>query len=176
MNYEHYGCEGCRYENINSSCDEPCSDCAFAHAYYDRENLPDMWEPGTEEWIRRIKSETEFKTPKHGNIDVYKATTRVTFSKEEVEEAIRLYAEITKLNAERINRINNTLKHLCDTMAESIERVTNTLNGIGKDLGKVPVEDIPYLKKQIKHCKNPLEEKALQKRLNAALKKAKGKK
>ena len=124
-----------------------------------------------------MKSETEYKTEKNGDVDVYKATTRVTFSEEELEEAIRLYAEITGLNAERIG---NALKNLCDIMNESIERVTNTLNGISKDFEKIApqlsVEDIPYLKKQIKHCKNPLEEKALQKRLNAALKKAKGKK
>jgi len=119
-----------------------------------------------------MKSETEYETEKHGDVDVYKATTNVTYSKEELEEAIRLYVEITEKNAERIN---NAFKNLCDTMAESIERVKNTLNGISKDIEKVPVEDIPYLKKQIKHCKNPLEEKALQKRLNAALKKAKGK-
>lgn len=120
-----------------------------------------------------MKSETEYKTEKNGDVDVYKATTRVTFSDEELEEAMRLYAEIAELNAERIN---NAFKNLCDTMAESIERVTNTLNGISKNIEKVPVEDISYLRKQIKHCKNPLEEKALQKRLNAALKKAKGKK
>ena len=123
-----------------------------------------------------MKSETEYKTEKNGDVDVYKATTRVTFSEGELEEAIRLYAEITELNAERIN---NALKNLCDTMAESIERVTKTLNGISKDFEKISpqltVEDISYLRKQIKHCKNPLEEKALQKRLNEALKKAKGK-
>lgn len=123
-----------------------------------------------------MKSETEYETEKHGDVDVYKATTNVTFSKEELEEAIRLYVEITEKNAERIN---NEFENLCDTIAESVERVANVLNGISKDFEKlapqVPVEDIPYLKKQIKHCKNPLEEKALQKRLNAALKKAKGK-
>lgn len=123
-----------------------------------------------------MKSETEYKTEKNGDVDVYKATTRVTFSEEELEEAIRYYAAINGCSAEIIG---NALKNLCDTMAESIERVTNALNGISKDFEKlatqVPVEDIPYLKKQIKHCKNPLEEKALQKRLNAALKKRKAK-
>jgi len=119
-----------------------------------------------------MKSETEYKTEKNGDVDVYKATTRVTFSEGELEEVMRLYAEITGLNAERIN---NAFKNLCDTMSESIERVTNTLKGISKDIEKVPVEDVAYLKKQIKHCKNPLEEKALRKRLNSALKKQKEK-
>lgn len=116
-----------------------------------------------------MKSETEYKTEKNGDVDVYKATTRVTFSEEELEEAIRLY------NGLHAEMISNAFKNLCDIMNESIERVKNTLEGISKDLEKLPVEDIPYLKKQIKYCKNPLEEKALQKRLNAALKKAKGK-
>lgn len=119
-----------------------------------------------------MKSETEYETEKNGDVDVYKATTKVTFPEGELEEAIRHYAEITELNAKRIN---NAFENLCNTMAESIERVTNTLNGISKDIEKVPCEDIAYLKKQIKHCKNPLEEKALQKRLNAALKKRKAK-
>lgn len=91
-----------------------------------------------------MKSETEYETEKHGDVDVYKATTNVTYSKEELEEAIRLYVVITEKNAERIN---NAFKNLCETMAKSIERVINTLNGISKDLEKVPVEDIPYLKK-----------------------------
>ena len=123
-----------------------------------------------------MKNETEYETEKHGDVDVYKATTNVTYSQEELKEAIRLYVEITEKNAERIN---NEFENHCDTIAESVERVANVLNGISKDFEKlapqVPVEDIPYLKKQIKHCKNPLEEKALQKRLNAALKRAKGK-
>lgn len=114
--------------------------------------------------------EVSKQTDKRGN------TTRVTFSEGELEEAIRLYAALSRLNAERIN---NALKNFCDAMAESIERVTNTLNGISKDFEKIApqlsVEDIPYLKKQIKYCKNPLEKKALQKRLNTALKKRKGK-
>jgi hypothetical protein len=119
-----------------------------------------------------MKSETEYETEKHGEVDVYKATTEVTFSKEELEEAIRLYVVITEKNAEIISR---AFRNVCDILSESMEIVTNILNGISKDIEMVPVEDIPYLKKQIKHCKNPLEEKALQKRLNAALKKAKGK-
>lgn len=120
-----------------------------------------------------MKSETEYETEKRGDIDVYKATTKVTFSKEELEEAIRLYGEITEKNAEEIR---NAIKNTCDILSESLEKVSNILNGLSEDIAKVPVEDISYLKKQIKHCKNPLEEKALQKRLNEALKKAKGKK
>ena len=63
------------------------------------------------------------------------------------------------------------LRDLCDKIAETGKQIEETL----KPLLENPPEDIPRLKKQIKHCKNPLEEKALRKRLNAALKKAKGK-
>lgn len=112
-----------------------------------------------------MKSETEKR------IDVYKAAIETTFSKEELEEAIRPYAEITGMSAERIS---NALKNLCATLTESMERVGNILHCVEKEIK--PGEDISYLKKQIKHCKNPLEEKALRKRLNSALKKAKGEK
>ena len=114
-----------------------------------------------------MKSEPE----KH--IDVYKAATETTFTKEKLEEAIRYYAVISGCSAERIGK---ALKNLCATMTESMERVANILHCVEKDIEIKPVEDIPYLKRQIKHCKNPLEEKALRKRLNSALKKAKGEK
>lgn len=117
-----------------------------------------------------MKSETEYETEKHGDVDVYKATTNVTYSKEELEEAIRLYVVITEKNAEIISR---AFRNVCDRLSASMGKVSNILNSVSG--GLTPVEDIAYLKKQIKHCKNPLEEKALQKRLNAALKKAKGK-
>lgn len=56
------------------------------------------------------------------------------------------------------------LRDLCDKIAETGKQIEETL----KPLWENPPEDIPRLKKQIKHCKNPLEEKALRKRLNEA--------
>ena len=56
------------------------------------------------------------------------------------------------------------LRDLCDKIAETGKQIEETL----KPLRDNPPEDIPRLKKQIKHCKNPLEEKALRKRLNEA--------
>lgn len=38
---------------------------------------------------------------------------------------------------------------------------------------KPPVRDIPWIRKQMKHCKNPMERKALEKELNAAFKEKK---
>ena len=54
------------------------------------------------------------------------------------------------------------LRDLCDKLAG--KRIEETL----KPLLENPPEDIPRLKRQIKYCKNPLEEKALRKRLNEA--------
>lgn len=48
-----------------------------------------------------MKSETEYKTKKNGDVDVYKATTRVTFTEGELEEAIKLYAEMLQDEIER---------------------------------------------------------------------------
>ena len=56
------------------------------------------------------------------------------------------------------------LRDLGNKLAETGKQIEETL----KPLLENPPEDIPRLKKQIKHCKNPLEEKALRKRLNEA--------
>ena len=56
------------------------------------------------------------------------------------------------------------LRDLSNKLAETGKQIEETL----KPLLRNPPEDIPRLKKQIKHCKNPLEEKALRKRLNEA--------
>ena len=81
---------------------------------------------------------------------------------------ILLLASVTGVSEKRIR---DELRNLCDTLSKANEQIEEII----KPLLENPPEDIPRLKKQIKHCKNPLEEKALQKRLNAALKKAKGK-
>jgi hypothetical protein len=60
--------------------------------------------------------------------------------------------------------IYEALRDLADKLAETGKQIEETL----KPLLENPPEDIPRLKKQIKHCKNPLEEKALRKRLNEA--------
>ena len=56
------------------------------------------------------------------------------------------------------------LRDLGNKLAETGKQIEETL----KPLLENPPEDIPRLKKQIRHCKNPLEEKALRKRLNEA--------
>ena len=56
------------------------------------------------------------------------------------------------------------LRDLSNKLAETGKQIEETL----KPLRDNPPEDIPWLKSKIKHCKNPLEEKALRKRLNEA--------
>jgi len=119
-----------------------------------------------------MKSETEYETEKRGDIDVYKATTNITMSKEDLKSALMSIADITGSNAAQIGM---ALMIFCDSLAEAIERTSKILNEFNEIENQLPIDDISYLRKQIKHCKNPLEEKALQKRLNEALKKAKGK-
>lgn len=120
-----------------------------------------------------MKSETEYETEKRGDIDVYKATTNITMSKEELKSALMSIADITGSNAAQIDMA--LIMIICDSLAKAIGRTSKIHNEFNEIANQLPIDDISYLRKQIKHCKNPLEEKALQKRLNEALKKAKGK-
>lgn len=63
-----------------------------------------------------------------------------------------------------VGRMYDALRALSEELAETGKQIEETL----KPLRDIPPEDILWLKKQIKHCKNPLEEKALRKRLNEA--------
>ena len=80
---------------------------------------------------------------------------------EKYRDDILLLASVTGVSAKRIS---DALRNLCDKLSKANEQIEETL----KPLLENPPEDIPRLKKQIKHCKNPLEEKALRKRLNEA--------
>ena len=80
---------------------------------------------------------------------------------ERYRDDILLFACANRVSAKRIS---DALRNLCDTLSKANEQIEETL----KPLMENPPEDIPRLKKRIKHCKNPLEEKALRKRLNEA--------
>ena len=56
------------------------------------------------------------------------------------------------------------LRDMGNKLAETGKQIEETLKPLRDNLP----EDIPWLKSKIKHCKNPLEEKALRKRLNEA--------
>ena len=80
---------------------------------------------------------------------------------EKHRDDILLFAGANRVSAKRIS---DALRNLCDTLSKANEQIEEII----KPLRDNPPEDIPRLKKQIKHCKNPLEEKALRKRLNEA--------
>ena len=82
------------------------------------------------------------------------------FTREHWDEII----SICSIAGLSVGRFYKALRDLCDKIAETGKQIEETL----KPLLENPPEDIPRLKKQIKHCKNPLEEKALRKRLNEA--------
>lgn len=65
---------------------------------------------------------------------------------------------------------------LCEAIRDLIAETSKRIEETSKPLQDNPPEDIPWLKKQIKHCKNPLEEKALRKRLNEATRNSKRRK
>ena len=73
-------------------------------------------------------------------------------------------SEICAISGTSAWELCEALRGLCNKLAETCKQTEEIL----KPPLENPPEDIPRLKKQIKHCKNPLEEKALRKRLNEA--------
>lgn len=95
---------------------------------------------------------------------------------------------------EKTQKLISTLREILERIGVTIETVaneTNTVNEINAafnslniiviksdefESNKIPDDDITSLKKKIKYCKNPLEKKNLEQRLNVAYKKRKRKK
>ena len=73
------------------------------------------------------------------------------------------------VSGESISRISEAIERVFNSLSESMK----SLEEIFKDIEEMvePPDDIVALKKQIKYCKNPMEIKALNKRLNDAYKK-----
>lgn len=73
------------------------------------------------------------------------------------------------VSGESISKISEALERLSNLLCESMKN----LEEIFKDIEEIvePPDDISTIKKQIKYCKNPMEIKALNKRLNDAYKK-----
>lgn len=88
--------------------------------------------------------------------------------RDEIAEFIEKYQDdvftICNMAGISAGRMYEALKDLRDKFAKSCEQIEETLGPIRDN----PPEDIPRLKKQIKHCKNHLEEKMLRRRLNEA--------
>lgn len=85
------------------------------------------------------------------------------------DKTIESIKYIGVVSGENISRISEALERLSNSLCESMKN----LEEIFRDVEEMvePPDDIVALKKQIKYCKNPMEIKALNKRLNNAYKK-----
>ena len=69
------------------------------------------------------------------------------------------------------NQIDDLYKAIELTDSDRLEDLIETLNDTYiQELNDTYIQDISTLKKQIKHCKNPMERKMLEKELNSAYK------
>lgn len=82
-------------------------------------------------------------------------------------ELDKTFAEIANVTYDYTKRVKEAFRSLALSLQEAGEAIGD-LAEIAKE-PEIP-DDIPALKKQIKHCKNPMELKRLNRRLNAALK------
>lgn len=90
------------------------------------------------------------------------------------KETIENLQYIAAVSGDTITRTIEAFEQLCILMSEQISESVKTLESIFKDIEEIannPPDDIPALKKQIKYCKNPMEIRMLNKRLNEAYKK-----
>lgn len=85
----------------------------------------------------------------------------------ESRELNKTFAEIACETCASIEQVKEAFRSLALSLQEA-DKAIGDLAEIAKE-PEIP-DDIPTLKKQIKHCKNPMELKRLNRRLNAALK------
>lgn len=81
------------------------------------------------------------------------------------DKTIESIQYIAAVSGTCISQIVEAFEQLCKSLSESLGSIENILKSIDYP------DDIPAIKKQIKYCKNPMEIKALNKRLNDAYKK-----
>lgn len=84
-------------------------------------------------------------------------------------ESIKYVGAVSGLS---ILQLSEAIEQLSNSLCESMKIIEEIFKDF-KDVEEMvePPDDIPALKKQIKYCKNPMEIKALNKRLNDAYKK-----
>lgn len=93
------------------------------------------------------------------------------------DKTIESIKYIVEVSASSISQIVEAFERLCvalseslEVLSESLEVIESTFKELEEMIADMPDDDIPALKKQIKYCKNPMEIKALNKRLNDAYK------
>lgn len=90
------------------------------------------------------------------------------------KETIENLQNIAAVSASSISQIVEAFERLCATVSESVKSIESIFKDI-EEMVDTP-DDIVTPKKQIKYCKNPMEMKMLNKRLNDAYKKSKRRK
>ena len=85
------------------------------------------------------------------------------------DETIESIKYIAAVSGSSISQISEALELFFNSLSESMKSIEDVF----KDIEEIvePPDDIPTIKKQIKYCKNPMEMKMLNKRLNDAYKK-----
>lgn len=86
------------------------------------------------------------------------------------DKTIESIKYISAASASSVSQITEAFEKLCTTLSESLKHIESAFKELEEVVADMP-DDIPALKKQIKYCKNPMEVKALNKRLNDAYKK-----
>ena len=87
------------------------------------------------------------------------------------DKTIESINNIAVLSGESIFKISEALERLSNSLCESMKSLEEIFKDIEEIIDVEYQDDIATLKKQIKYCKNPMEIKALNKRLNDAYKK-----
>lgn len=90
------------------------------------------------------------------------------------KETMENLQQIAAVSVSSISQIVEAFERLCVAASESVKSIESIFKDI-EEMADTP-DDIVTLKKQIKYCKNPMEMKMLNKRLNDAYKKSKRRK
>lgn len=90
------------------------------------------------------------------------------------EKAIEELRYIAAVSGTSVFRIREAFERACAVASEAVKSIESIFKDI-EEMVDTP-DDIATLKKQIKYCKNPMEMKMLNKRLNDAYKKSKRRK
>lgn len=85
------------------------------------------------------------------------------------DETIESIKYVAAVSGSPISQILEALECLFNSLYEDMKRLEEIFRDI-EEMVDIP-DDIPTIKKQIKYCKNPMEMKMLNKRLNDAYKK-----
>lgn len=85
------------------------------------------------------------------------------------EKAMERLRCIAAVSGSSISQLSEAIERFFNSLSESMKSIEEIFNDI-EEMVDTP-DDIVTLKKQIKYCKNPMEMKMLNKRLNDAYKK-----